>query len=141
MNRGSSSMPTTTMRVMNAKRAAAIWLALAVVALVVLMASLALGSVALAPARVLAALMPSSAAHGGSADLAGEIVRTLRLPRALAGFACGALLALAGALLQVLLRNPLADPYILGVSCVASVGALAAILLGLSAAGLHLCAL
>ena len=84
MNRGSSSTsPTTsTMRVMNAKRAAAIWLALAVVALVVLMASLALGSVALPPGRVLAALMPSSTAPGGSADLTAEIVRTLRPARA-----------------------------------------------------------
>jgi ABC-type Fe3+-siderophore transport system permease subunit len=46
----------------------------------------------------------SLVSHGGDA-LFADIVRTLRLPRALAGFACGALLALAGALLQVLLRN------------------------------------
>jgi iron complex transport system permease protein len=57
----------------------------------------------------------------------------LRLPRALAGFACGGLLALAGALMQVLLRNPLADPYVLGISGGAAVGAMFAILLGLSA--------
>lgn len=127
MNRGSSPMPTTTMRMMSAKRAAAIWFALAGIALVVLMASLALGSVSLAPARVLAALLPS---HAESADLAGEIVRTLRLPRALAGFACGALLALAGALLQVLLRNPLAEPYVLGVSGGAATFALVAMIAG-----------
>ena len=42
---------------------------------------------------------------------AASVVRELRLPRALAGFVTGALLALAGALMQVLLRNPLADPY------------------------------
>lgn len=48
--------------------------------------------------------------------MAGDVVRNLRLPRALAGFACGGLLALAGALLQILLRNPLADPYVLGIS-------------------------
>jgi iron complex transport system permease protein len=52
------------------------------------------------------------------------------LPRVLAAFACGGLLALAGALLQILLRNPLADPYILGVSGGAAVGALVAMLLG-----------
>jgi iron complex transport system permease protein len=52
------------------------------------------------------------------------------LPRALAAFACGGLLALAGALMQVLLRNPLADPYVLGISGGAAVGALAAMLLG-----------
>lgn len=55
----------------------------------------------------------------------------LRLERALNAFACGGLLALAGALLQVLLRNPLADPYVLGVSGGASAGALGALLLGL----------
>src|SRR5258708_623455 len=130
MNRSSSPMSTTTLRAMSAKRAAAIWLALAAIALVVLMASLALGSVSLAPARVLAALLPSHAVHVESGDLAGEIVRTLRLPRALAGFACGALLALAGALLQVLLRNPLAEPYVLGVSGGAATFALVAMIAG-----------
>ena len=59
------------------------------------------------------------------------MVTGLRLPRALAAFACGGLLALAGALMQVLLRNPLADPYVLGISGGASVGALSAMLLGL----------
>jgi iron complex transport system permease protein len=120
-------------RVMSAKRAVAIWLALACVALAVLIASLALGSVSLAPGRVLTALMPShafTASPVNSGDLAGEIVRTLRLPRALAGFACGALLALAGALLQVLLRNPLAEPYILGVSGGAASFALVAMIAG-----------
>lgn len=57
----------------------------------------------------------------------------LRLPRALTAFGCGALLALSGALMQVLLRNPLADPYILGISGGASVVALGATLLGLAA--------
>jgi iron complex transport system permease protein len=59
-----------------------------------------------------------------------QIIWQLRLPRVSAAFACGGLLALAGALLQVLLRNPLADPYILGVSGGAAVGALLAMLLG-----------
>lgn len=62
-----------------------------------------------------------------------DVVWHLRAPRAFAAFACGGLLALAGALLQVLLRNPLADPYVLGISSGASLGALAAIALGLSA--------
>jgi iron complex transport system permease protein len=66
----------------------------------------------------------------GSDRVAHQIIRDLRLPRVLAAFACGGLLALAGLLLQVLLRNPLADPYILGVSGGASVGALLAMLLG-----------
>ncbi|MBL8465410.1 MAG: iron ABC transporter permease [Thauera sp.] len=61
---------------------------------------------------------------------ASTIIRELRLPRALAAFACGGLLATAGALMQVLLRNPLADPYILGISGGAAVGALGAMVLG-----------
>ena len=58
------------------------------------------------------------------------LLTELRLPRALSAFAVGGLLALAGALMQALLRNPLADPYVLGVSGGAAVGALLAILLG-----------
>jgi iron complex transport system permease protein len=52
----------------------------------------------------------------------------LRLQRAMAGFVTGATLATAGVLMQALLRNPLADPYVLGVSGGAAVGALASIL-------------
>ena len=61
------------------------------------------------------------------------IVRELRLPRAGTAFVVGGLLALAGALMQVLLRNPLADPYVLGISGGAAVMALSAMLLGLGA--------
>ena len=50
----------------------------------------------------------------------------LRVPRALSAFAVGGSLALSGALMQLLLRNPLADPYVLGVSGGAAAGALAA---------------
>ena len=59
-----------------------------------------------------------------------DVIWKLRLPRALAAFACGGLLATSGVLLQVLLRNPLADPYILGVSGGAALGALTALLFG-----------
>ncbi|MDT8448710.1 MAG: iron ABC transporter permease [Wenzhouxiangellaceae bacterium] len=60
-----------------------------------------------------------------------RIVGEIRLPRALAALVTGSLLALAGALMQVLLRNPLADPYVLGVSGGAAAFALAGMLLGL----------
>jgi iron complex transport system permease protein len=60
------------------------------------------------------------------------LVVELRLPRALSAFAVGGLLAVAGVLMQVLLRNPLAEPYILGTSGGAAVAALSAMLLGLS---------
>ena len=91
--------------------------------------SLACGSVPLAPGEVLDAFT------SGGPSLARDVVFELRLPRALAAFAVGGLLALAGAMLQVLLRNPLADPYVLGVSGGASVAALVAIMIGLPAAG------
>lgn len=64
--------------------------------------------------------------------IAQQLVTELRLPRALSAFAVGGLLALAGALMQTLLRNPLADPYVLGISGGAAVGALVTMLLGLS---------
>ena len=60
-----------------------------------------------------------------------RILWELRLPRALTAFAVGALLGLAGALMQVLLRNPLGDPYVLGVSGGAACAVLLAMLLGL----------
>lgn len=69
-----------------------------------------------------------------------DVIWNLRAPRALAAFACGGLLALAGTFLQVLLRNALADPYILGVSGGASLGALLALTLGTSAAVMNLSA-
>ncbi|HMB61095.1 MAG TPA: iron ABC transporter permease [Xanthomonadales bacterium] len=64
-----------------------------------------------------------------SASPGGELIWQLRLPRALAAWTVGALLSLSGCLMQVLLRNPLADPYILGVSG----GAAFAALLGMTA--------
>lgn len=69
------------------------------------------------------------------------IIWELRLPRVLTAFACGSLLAIAGALLQVLLRNPLADPYILGISGGASVGALTAMILGWTTTSINLSSL
>jgi len=59
-----------------------------------------------------------------------DVLLKLRLPRALAAFGTGAALALAGVMMQVLLRNPLADPYILGSSGGAAVAALSAMLAG-----------
>ncbi len=71
--------------------------------------------------------------QGNASQLTQTLVLELRLPRTLAAFACGAMLAIAGVLMQVLLRNPLADPYVLGVSGGASLAALTIMLLGLNA--------
>ncbi|HEX5313788.1 MAG TPA: iron ABC transporter permease [Gammaproteobacteria bacterium] len=112
------------------RRSGLILALLAVAAAAALVGSLFVGSVALGPGEVLAAI------GGRGSRLADALVLSLRLPRSLAAFATGGLLGLAGALMQVLLRNPLADPYILGVSGGAAAGALIAILVGLGTAAL-----
>ena len=75
----------------------------------------------MSPAQWLAAIQDPNSALG-------EVIWRLRLPRAGAAWLVGAMLALSGCLMQVLLRNPLADPYILGVSG----GAAFATLLGMT---------
>jgi iron complex transport system permease protein len=67
---------------------------------------------------------------GSVSNADAAIIYQLRLPRVLAAFAVGGLLAMSGSLLQVLTRNPLAEPSVLGVSGGASVGALAVLLMG-----------
>jgi iron complex transport system permease protein len=99
------------------------------VTLAALLLALCAGSYALSLAQVAQGfLQPDSDA--------GHIIWQLRLPRALAAAVCGTLLALSGCLMQILLRNPLADPAILGVSGGASLAALSAISLGVSASAL-----
>jgi iron complex transport system permease protein len=82
------------------------------------------GSVQLSPGELLSVLR-------GQESLAADIVWRLRAPRVAAAFCSGGLLAMAGAFMQALLRNPLADPYLFGVSGGAALGALVAIALGL----------
>jgi iron complex transport system permease protein len=100
----------------------------ALVALVALaaLASLGLGAVPISPARIVAAL----SGHGDA--IARTIVIDLRLPRAVVGLLVGAMLGLAGAVLQGYLRNPLAEPSVLGASNSAALGAVAAIYFGLA---------
>src|ERR1700756_5256998 len=80
---------------------------------------------------VLATALVAAASLGlGSGGWDWQLIVSLRAPRVAAAAGVGSLLALAGLALQVLLRNPLADPYVLGHSTGASVGALTALLLG-----------
>ncbi|MCS2161855.1 iron ABC transporter permease [Scandinavium sp. H11S7] len=65
-------------------------------------------------------------------DIAGQVVWTVRLPRVVMAFLCGAALGLSGATLQGVFRNPLVDPHIIGVTSGAAFGGTLAILLGLS---------
>lgn len=112
---------------MRPRRVFFVLLCLAGGVLLAFFAALAAGEVAAGPGAVIDAL------RGRTDQIESAVVAQLRLPRALAAFGCGGLLALAGALMQVLLRNPLADPYVLGISGGAAVGALSALLLGLAA--------
>jgi iron complex transport system permease protein len=94
-------------------------------------AELLIGSAGLSGSRTMQALF------GGGDSFSQLIVRTVRLPRAIAAFSVGSLLALAGVLLQALFRNPLADPLVLGVSGGAAIGALIAMLTGVDLAVMH----
>jgi iron complex transport system permease protein len=105
------------------------WLipALAILLLITSGASLLAGTVWLRPDEVLhASLHPSS-------DLPGLIIWQIRLPRVLLAIMVGSILGLSGAVLQGLLRNPLAEPALLGVSAGASLGAVIAIYYGFAA--------
>lgn len=77
---------------------------------------------------VLALVLSIFCGSSGCGLVADQIYLSLRLPRVAAAFIVGGLLALAGALMQVLLRNPLADPYVLGLSGGSAAGALLALL-------------
>ena len=103
-------------------RAARLLILAAAVALL-FVASLAAGKVWVPPA-----------AWVGDGPL-GRIALELRLPRAILGLLLGASLGLSGAVLQGFLRNPLADPAVVGVSATAALGAVAAILFGFGSAG------
>jgi iron complex transport system permease protein len=102
--------------------------ALALAVLVLFLLSLTVGPAAIAFSDSIAALFQ------GEASEIGLIMREIRLPRALLGLIVGATLGLSGAVLQGYLRNPLAEPGLLGISAMASLGAVLAIYTGLAAA-------
>lgn len=101
----------------------------ALIALSVCAAVIALGS----GSADISALEVWQSLAGTAPDNIHTLVIGLRLPRALTAFGVGGLLAVAGVLMQVLLRNPLAEPYILGTSGGAAVAALLAMTFGLGA--------
>lgn len=106
------------------RRPAALLAGLGIAAVAIFLIALVSGSADISIAEMLSAL-------GGTADNPiFDTVIDLRLARALTAFAIGGLLAVAGVLMQVLLRNPLAEPYILGTSGGAAVAALLAMILG-----------
>ncbi|KQV41481.1 iron ABC transporter permease [Massilia sp. Root335] len=96
------------------------------------------GSIAVAPSDLPDAVL--QVLRGRPESLAASLVE-LRVGRALMAFVTGGALALAGVMMQALLRNPLADPYVLGISAGASVGALFALLMLCAAATVDLAAM
>ncbi|MFC3099063.1 FecCD family ABC transporter permease [Alteraurantiacibacter palmitatis] len=101
---------------------------LAALAALAFLASLTLGPVAVHPAAL---FVPGTELHGDAAML---IMREIRLPRALLALLIGAALGASGAALQGFLRNPLAEPGVIGVSAFAALGAVIALYTGLSSA-------
>lgn len=115
------------------KRASILFLVLSVLTLLLSLLALLTGSSGIAPNDALQALF-------GLGDETNVLVmREIRLPRVLVGFAAGSALSLAGLQMQVLFRNPLAGPYVLGITSGASLGVallmLGAPLLGLTVSG------
>ncbi|MGI9247958.1 MAG: FecCD family ABC transporter permease [Woeseiaceae bacterium] len=106
-------------------RNAVLFVGLLLLVAIAFLFALASGSADIGFAEALGAL------HGNAPQQIQSLVTELRLPRALTAFAVGGLLAVAGVLMQVLLRNPLAEPYILGSSGGAAVAALLAMMLGM----------
>lgn len=106
------------------RSAAAGGVALGIGLIVAVALGLLLGAAPLSPGTVWSALLTGSGDPG-----AVTIVRSIRLPRVAAGLCTGAALAVSGTLFQALLRNPLAEPYLLGVSSGAAFGAVSALTL------------
>nr|WP_325115783.1 iron ABC transporter permease [Streptomyces sp. GMR22] len=110
-------------------------LLLAVALLAALTAAVAWGSTSIPPGEVWSVVWRRLTGHAPRPGTNDLIVWQLRLPRALLAALVGAGLGLVGTAMQALVRNPLADPYFLGVSNGASLGAVAAIVLGLGTGG------
>jgi iron complex transport system permease protein len=111
-----------------------VWFGLAVVLLAAAMLAVSLGPVGIGPADAIRAL----SGDGDATTLA--IVRGIRLPRVALAALVGAGLGMSGAALQGTLRNPLAEPYLLGISGGAALGAVAAATVGIGGALLPLAA-
>ncbi len=116
------------------KRPAVLFAGLIVIAAAALAVALASGSADISLSETVNALL------GKAPESTRSLIMDLRLPRALTAFSVGGLLAVAGVLMQVLLRNPLAEPYILGTSGGAAVAALLAMMLGLGSIMIDLAA-
>ncbi len=112
-------------------RAAAVIGALVVALAAAMLVGVAFGAVSVPPADVISAI--GRGLRGASSGLSDVLILQIRLPRVVLAALVGASLAGAGSLYQALFRNPLADPYILGVSSGAGLGAMLALVATASA--------
>ena len=127
------------MKIITRKRVLTLSLLLSLLLILVILISITMGSAKVPPLRSIRILFESLLGLKGTGnETERTIILSLRLPRAILAGMVGAGLSVSGATLQALLRNPLADPYILGVSSGAAVGAILAILLGLGTHSLGL---
>jgi iron complex transport system permease protein len=127
------------MKIITFKKVLTISILLSLLVILVILVSITMGSVKVPPFRSVRILFQSILdLKGVGSETERTIIVSLRLPRAILAGLVGAGLSISGATFQALLRNPLADPYILGVSSGAAVGAIIAILLGLSTFSLSL---
>ena len=121
------------MKIVTRKKVIVISVLLSILLILVILFSIMVGSVKVKPLRSITILFQSILGlRGAGTETERAIILSLRVPRALLAGLVGAGLSVSGAIFQALLRNPLADPYILGVSSGAAVGAIIAILMGLS---------
>lgn len=104
---------------------------LAILLVVSLVLSAGIGSVSLQPLDILHAIWNKLGGHSQVSDVTQRIVWDMRLPRIALALLVGSSLAVAGMLMQSLFHNPMADPYIVGVSSGASLGAVVAMALGI----------
>ena len=112
---------------------------LALLSVLVCIVSIGIGSVHVSSSDILNIIF-SGTEESGIAESTKAIIWQIRLPRVIMAFIVGAVLAVAGASFQALLRNPLADPFILGVSGGAAMGGVLAIISGwaYSGSGIHI---
>jgi iron complex transport system permease protein len=121
------------MGIVTPKRVISVCILLTVLLVMVILLSVSVGSVKVKPQRSMAIFVQSILGlEGAATETERTIIVSLRIPRAFLAGLVGAGLSVSGAIFQALLRNPLADPYILGVSSGSAVGAIVAILMGLS---------
>jgi iron complex transport system permease protein len=135
------SSPLSSASILTAGRWITVMGALAVVGVVLLATCLQFGAQRIRLDEIVGLLLDvlrEGRAESDTTSTAGVILVHVRLPRLLLGLLVGACLASVGVVLQALLRNPLADPYVLGVSSGAALGVALAILLGIGTTSLAL---